>query len=50
VGPNQEYDEKRGRVARTSFPNKLQEIAWRIMNRENIQDQLLEIILRYNTY
>ena len=40
---------KRGKVSRTLFCDKVQEIVWRIMNKEHIKAKLLEII-RYNSY
>ena len=41
---------RRGQISRVLFPQKIKEIAWRVMNRENIQAKLLEIIIRYNFY
>lgn len=40
---------KMGRISRDKFPQKLKEITWRIQNRDNIQDALLEIIIK-NSY
>jgi len=35
---------KRGKFSRISFPEKIKEMSWRIMNRMNIQEKLLEVI------
>lgn len=35
---------KRGRISRISFDQKVKEMTWRIMNRTNLQEKLLEVI------
>jgi len=37
---------KRGRISRVRFVLKLKKNSWRIMNKKNIHDRLLEIILK----
>ena len=41
---------KRGRISRTKFSDKLKEVTWRILNRDNIQSKMLEIIVIYSRY
>ena len=39
---------KNGKIRRINFETKLKEIVWRIQNKEEIQDKLLNIICRNN--
>ena len=41
---------KRGRISRTKFYEKLKETTWRITNKNNIQEKMLEIIVKYSQY
>ena len=37
---------KRGKISRVKFEERIKEIAWRLLNKQNIQVKLLEIIAK----
>ena len=39
---------KRGKFSRNNFHLQLKEIIWRILNKDFIQEELLEIVVKYN--
>ena len=41
---------KRGKISRINFHDKLKEITWRITNKLNIQESLLNVIVISNTH
>ena len=39
--------EKRDKISRQSFEEKVKEMVWRIQNREKIHEKLLEVLIKY---